>query len=582
VTTRSERYFICDAGQHPQEQRVCEFLSRCLRERGVSRTTVPKRATTRVRVTLDTSMPKDDTFRIVADHPHGIAEVALSSATGPGLYAAAGAWLRSGMAPLNVRSKPSMEARGIYFATHFNVCYLFWSVDQWRRYLEDLASWGMNLIWLQYDWRDYHPPWRRGHKRTFPEEARRWRLLTDVLRTAGDLGIKTGLSMTINEGFRGQADDRIRAKPMPRFTGDVAFTELCPSTSRGRKTLLDSHRRFFEMIPPIEHLLYWPLDPGGCGCEACTPWVGKTYLNLCRESARIVKKVHKGVRVYISDTYAEPKDHAMLIEALRGRGMGWLDGVVDAWDRWSDPFPCYSSDKARRQLASMARRVPKSYRFGVFPDLSMTFSRRPNGRDATDWGLTGANPHPARFGEIIRAAPRASFTVAYSEGVFEDVNKAALLRSAWDPDVTAEMICREYATLYFPSAGPAEFAELMRLLEANAAHWPSREDADRMKTLSGNIRRRLAPKEKGAWRWRVIEERIVIDRAIASALGGGARARRRSLNAVAEAVKRLRAIYREPRGRIPNLNGPTVAARLLDFSAADEDGPGRDGVDPNA
>lgn len=580
--TGRERYFVGTAGLRAEEKKVCEYLVRRLGELGESRTTVLERATTQVEVVLSRGLPFDDTFRITATDNGGTAKASLSSATLPGLYAAAGTWVRNRIRPRDVRSTPAMEGRGVYFATHFDVCYVHWSRDQWRRCLEELASWGMNLFWAGYDLRDYHPPWERGWRKKRPEEARMWDVITNAYETARDLGMRTALILCPNMGFRGQADDRTRAKPMARFTGDVARTELCPSTVRGRKVLLDSHERYFSMVPPFEYLLYWPLDAGGCGCDACTPWVGKAYLELCRDSARIARKINKGVRIYVSDTYAEPLDHAMLLAALRGREMKWLDGIVDAWDRWTEPFPCYSPARAKRQLASMTRRVPGSFELGIFPDLSMTFARRPNGRNTTDWGLTGANPLPERFCSIVRNARRATVMMPYSEGIFEDINKATILRSAWDPRTTAETACREYAAAYFPSLSPDTFADFIRLLEANHAHWPSPADIVKMRSLLKTLDRQMTRRERASWRWRILAERVALEQAVAVALSGRKGGRNRAMRTVAETVERLRKIYREPKNRIPPLNGEYLATKLLDFESPTTRADAVDGVDPHS
>ena len=580
--TCGERYLVTAACGRAGEQQVCAFLSRRLRELGVSRTALADRATTRVIVALDDSLPADDTFRIAANGGGRPAGIRLAAATLPGLYAAAGTWLRSRMVPLNMRSTPALHGRALFLAIHFDVCYTRWSREQWRRYLEECASWGMNLVWTGYDLRDYHPPWTRGWRKTYPNEARRWDLVSNVYRTARGLGMKTALILCPNMGFRGQADDEIRAKPMPRFTGDVARTELCPSTSRGRKVLLESHRRIFSTIPPFDYILYWPLDAGGCGCDRCTPWVGKAFLDLCRDSARVVRKIHKDVRIFVSDTYAEPADHALLLKALRGGDMHWLDGIVDAWDRWTEPFPCYSPEQARRQLASMARRVPKGHELGICPDLSMTFARRPNGRNTIDWGFTGANPFPERFSSIMRKARRATVMMAYTEGIFDDFNKAAVLGSAWDPERTARIACSEYAAAYFPSVCPKTFTDLLMLLEANQTHWPSTGDVAKMLSLRRALDEQMTDRERRSWRWRILVERVTLEEAVGVALSGKRGSRKLAEKTIAGAVGRLRRIYGEPGTRTPTMNAETVIGSLLTFEQAQTRADTVEGVDPEA
>lgn len=580
--TCRKRYLVRAARQRAGERQVCEYVIRRFRELGISWTTLPARATDHVKINLDKNLPSDDTFRIVSNDESETANVCISSATQPGLYAAVGAWICNRMEPMNISSSPRLNGRALFLAIHFDVCYTRWSRKQWRRYLEDLASWGMNLVWTGYDLRDYHPPWTRGWRGKFPSEARQWDVITNVYKTSRDLGMKTGLILCPNMGFRGQADDEIRAKPMARFTGDVAKTELCPSKPRGRKVLLESHERYFSMIPPFDYLLYWPLDAGGCGCDACTPWVGKAFLDLCRDSARVVKKIHKEVKIYVSDTYAEPADHSMLLKALRDEGMQWLNGIVDAWDRWTEPFPCFSPDKARRQLASMARRVPKSHELGICPDLSMTFARRPNGRNTIDWGFTGANPLPNRFSSIVRSARRATVMMAYTEGIFDDFNKAAVLGSSWNPEQTADSACQRYAAAYFPYTCPRDFSNLLELLEKNQTHWPSDANVSTMCSLRTSLEEQMTNRERNSWRWRIIAERVILEQAVAIALSGKRGSRRRAEKSIADAVNRLRRIYGEPKSRTPTMNAETVTRSLLTFEDARTEADAMHGIDPDA
>ena len=558
-----------EGGKTPAARRVAAWLRKRLARRA------PLGAG-RVRVSLDAALPTDDTFELrpMRDETPG---VELAAGTPVGLYAAAGSLLREGLPKRRRRSSPRMPVRGIYFAAHFDVCYTRWGKSKWREALEELASWGMNTIWVWFDTRDYHVPWARGFERRYPREARQFNRLRDALGVARDLGIAPALLSVPNAGYRDQVGKAIRATPMPRFTGDLTLTEICPSSPEGRKRILENYRRLLGMLGPFAAMTFWPLDPGGCGCERCAPWVGGGFLSIVRDLIPVVRDAAPGAATYISNTYAEAEDEKRLAAALR-KGVPGLDGVVEAWDHWSDPFPCYSSRRVGPRMREVEAMLPKSMTLGLFPDLSMAFHLRPNGRKLSDWGLTGANPLPGRLIQTLRAAPRASVLVPYSEGVFDDFNKAAVLSAAWDPKITAPEVSRRYASAFLPSAPRETLADLVRLMERNGAHWPTAEDAAKMTDLAGTIEAALSPEDARAWRWRILRERVIIDQAVADALASPD-ARDDAFERIRATASRLRRAYGETLERRPTLGGDGMARRLLDFTLAPDRRP--DDMDPD-
>ncbi len=72
------------------------------------------------------------------------------------------------------------------------------------------------------------------------------------------------------------------------------------------------------------------------------------------------------------------------------------------------------------------------------------------------WGGFGANPLPARFQRLwdqVKHVVQGGFP--YSEGIYEDMNKAVVAQFYWDRDRSARATLEEYIAYEFgPRASP--------------------------------------------------------------------------------------------------------------------------------
>ena len=544
-----------------------DYLTRCLRQRRLPTTQQKKRAAAFVQLRLDPTLPTPDEFTISstpAAHQQNPRTITLTSNTLPGLYAAIGTWIRTHAQPINHASAPQTPSRSIYFATHFDIIYVSQSLPQWRRHLQDLMAWGMNALWIYLDFRDYHYPWSRA-ARNHPRERRQWNRLSALLQLARSMGLRIGLGSPINAAFRSQVTPDCQATPMPRFTGDLTKTEICPSTPKGRRLIHTNFKRFFQQFSFIDYLGFGCLDPGGCGCEKCTPWVGRTYLTLALELAQAAQAAIPNVKVLLTDTYAQPQDHAAILQILRQPKSKPIAGLMTFWDHLSRPFPVYHRPTAQKHLARISAALPTHKELWLFPDLSMTFAQRKNGHTVFDWGQTAANPLPARFCDLMKFSDRIQGVMPYSEGIFDDFNKVAILMSTWNPDVTKHQVIQAYRRAYFPTLDASLFKDIIIALEKNRAHLPQNHFALQTYPLIQQAEKQLPPRQRNSWRWRLLKERAFIDTQIVRA-AQSPRARRAAEKALTQSAQRLRTIYREPKKRFPPIDGPSIIYRLLDFA----------------
>lgn len=449
----------------------------------------------------------------------------------------------------NTKPKNQIKYRSIYFATHFDVCYTRWTSEQWEEYLKELINWGMNFLWVWFDWRDYHSPYN-GDIEDYPDEKKQWQRLKDLYSLARKLNLKTGLLFIPNEGFRGQAEDDIRTQPMQFFTGDKSDSELCPSTLKGRELILENRELFLKSFERIDFIGINPLDPGGCGCEKCSPWLTKGFLDISNDISKLSKTIHPSTKILLTNPYTKKNENRIIIDFINRNDH--IDGFVDMWEQWTSPHLIHSPVVAREHMQELASLLNPEKSFWIFPDLSMTFSTRKSGGRTMDWGQTGANPFPERFNDLLRCTDRIEGIIPYSEGIFEDINKVTILASAENMSLNTKTALKRYAETYFPTIPAMEFIDIINSLEKHPAHDPKFHDVlsilEKVESISNS-----KPELNNNWRWQILRQRVIIDAGVVN----------NDRSMIVSAATKLRKLYKEPETRIPSLDGNDIADRLF-------------------
>jgi hypothetical protein len=153
--------------------------------------------------------------------------------------------------------------------------------------------------------------------------------------------------------------------------------------------------------------------------------------------------------------------------------------------------------------------VPGQLPLVNFPEISM-FGMNP-------WGGYGTNPTPAHFQKLWdRIKHKAVGGAPYSEGIYEDLNKAIIAGFYWNSDRKAEDIVREYVSFEFSPDVADDMVEVVRIFEQN--HQRGRKSmgikesairAFQRVTLAEN---KLTEEVKSSWRWRIFYLRALIDK----------------------------------------------------------------------
>jgi hypothetical protein len=413
-------------------------------------------------------------------------------------------------------SHPAKAVRGIYFATHFHNFYHDAPLEEVERYVEELGLWGTNALTVWFDLHHYNSI-------QDPDAQAMIVRLHTILAAARRAGLMAGLLVLGNEGYASSPLE-LRADWTPGHDGCFKqlahyHVEVCPSKPGGLDLILKWHREVFEAFADIrlDFVWIWPHDQGGCSCADCAPWGGNGFLRVARPTAQLARDYFPQARLILStwyfDTMIEGEwktfDQAMQSDSE------WVDYIMA---EFPGKFPDYILQNG----------VPAGLPLLGFPEISM-FQSAP-------WGGFGANPLP-RYIEAMwkEAGAVLSGGFPYSEGIFEDINKAVVAWYYWNGGGDPIEAVREYANLEYSSQAVEKITRAIFLLETSNRRvrqvgqnpeWMSRpgDPAGDEQFIIANpggietafalleeVDRSLAADQRQAWRWRVLYLRGLID-----------------------------------------------------------------------
>lgn len=400
----------------------------------------------------------------------------------------------------------------VYFASHFHNVYEVSPIEEVEEYLEDMALLGFNHFQLTTG----TAAKIKGSPETLNDLARRKRLW----KFAISLGMKISHGVS-NQGYS-DSPQEIRAE----YSGHSFFgTEICPNKPEGMEYLLKKYREEFEALKDVDiaDIKFWPYDQGGCGCEKCYPYGVNGMFTYAEKMIPLIKEYWPDAKIMWSTwefDYREYKgEWEELYKKLQSPEGKFIELILaDSHDN----FPEHP----------LKNPLPENVSLVTFPEISM-WGRAP-------WGGYGATPLPKRFSKLFgEVAHVADGGILYSEGIFEDFNKALYANFfATGKNDTEEMI-REYARydLGLPESALPEFKHLLELMEDNheGLIWFEKQEgpagmfdimknkpiwAQKGKTWNGTgemlalvkkLDDQLPAWAKKCWRWRLFYLRAVID-----------------------------------------------------------------------
>jgi hypothetical protein len=422
------------------------------------------------------------------------------------------------------RSVPAKPVRGMYLATHFHNFYHDAPVKEVCRYIEELALWGCNALSVWFDMHHYDGM-------SDPAATKMAERLRTILTAANEVGMGACLGTIANEGFN-NSPQALRADWTAGHDGYFAppgahyQREICPSKSGGMEEILRTRREVFEALSGVnmEYVWFWPYDQGGCTCSQCAPWGSNGFLRCARKVADLTLQFWPQAKMILSTWYFDlftSGEWEGLTRAFAAQAPTWISSLM------ADGFGGFPQYPLRRG-------VPGGLPMIGFPEISM--------QRMWPWGGFGANPRPLHWQDYWdTVGPKLAGVFPYSEGIFEDINKAITFGLNWSPDRTTADIIREYAAYEFSPRAAHDVVTACQLMETCMDHFML-EDSEYEEFMEANdglpagalpqgrlyrLRRLFEPKRylrllnraeakmpvhaKRSWRWRVLWLRAALD-----------------------------------------------------------------------
>ena len=433
---------------------------------------------------------------------YGVGKLLRDASCGPGSFVP-GSW--------RGQSRPDKPLRGIYFATHFHNWYHEAPVEEIERYVEELALWGYNTVCVWFDMHHYHGI-------ADPAAQAMLARLIAILNAARRIGLNTSTLFLANEAYA-NSPVHLRADWTAGHNGyhhEIGSyrVELCPSKPGATELILQWAEEKLAAFAPVglDYLWIWPYDQGGCTCSACAPWGANGYLRLAEPVARLFRRACPNGRVILSTWYFghfTDGEWAGLARAFEPPP-DWVDVILA--DDYGDLFPAFPLEHG----------VPGGLPLINFPEISMY--------RCSPWGGYGANPFPRHLQALWdQSGHLLSGGFPYSEGIYEDMNKAVVAQLYWDANKSAMATVREYLAYESSPQVVEPLTEAIAILEQTLPRGypeqtergvrftlPHTEGAERCWQLVEAADALLPPDRRMAWRWRLLYLRARIDRELAA------------------------------------------------------------------
>ncbi len=395
-----------------------------------------------------------------------------------------------------------------------------WSKEEGIRYFESLIFNGENTF--MYGWGTSVPISLERYSEKTNKGVSIWR---------SKLSKRYGMEFLVANSINGIGRNNMK-KHGWRATlfGKKHSSLVCPSNQEARRALLRVKEIYFKHCPKLDYIVFLPADVAGCECSKCQPW-SMTYYNLLLQMASLVHKYHPSAKVYFANqgfTIADNEKFFMRIHNENPRDIngycyapggsenstyGYLK-INKKWNRYPGRYPKSSFLKSRLFYLHPGQSVM------AIEDISH-WKRAENGLPYIDpvfsevYNRRTFNARPMWYKAVWeRILPYCDAVCGYSEGIFDDFNKFLTLRLAWNPDLSAEEIAREYYVCYCGVKAGAILAEAVFLGEQNYA-LPVRNNVKGIEKFYDMVKQaeRVMPRvyRRNNWRFLMLYERAVID-----------------------------------------------------------------------
>ena len=330
-------------------------------------------------------------------------------------------------------SAPTFPIRECYCPAHFGNAYEAMWPREMAAYFGELKWWGFNRYGDWITTTDVCNPYTSDAFWDLAKEQLDRK--KKAFRAAQELGLKLNLIVTPNHVYLDQLRPHYAAKKGPRIQGQL----ICPSHDEAHKVIRENFEHWFGDFAAsgirLSAFTAFAYDYGGCGCEKCKPWI-LTFARLMKEIHAIAERHHPGIEPWFCSWWWTPEEHALINEWAAKDAPGWLKAMTLHIEYGQTKFKDVVVPAGCSKLAF----IHDGY--GDNKDVRDIYAK---------WGPVIA---PARLPATLTgiAAQGADGFQVYSEGVFDDCNKALLAGLASGKFQEPAPVLQDYAQRYFGAA----------------------------------------------------------------------------------------------------------------------------------
>lgn len=313
-----------------------------------------------------------------------------------------------------------------------------------------------------------------------------------AFRAAQDLGLGLNLIVTPNHVYLDQLRPHYAAVKTKKIFGQL----VCPSHPEARKLIVENFGRWFGDLADaglrFSAFTAFAYDYGGCDCPKCRPWI-LTFARLMKEIHAIAQQRHPGIEPWFCSWWWTPEEHGQFNDWAAREAPGWLKGMTMHIEYGQTRPKDVATPAGCRKLAFV------HVGYGDVRDIEV-------------YGRLGAVIAPRRLPQTVVELRQHGFEgfQAYSEGMFDDCNKALLAGIGSGRFADADGVLRAYAERYFNAQGERAAAWSRWLTQ-----WGDRKKAPL--PAAADELTRLAQGVKPTWRlehWQFKVELETLQRAI--------------------------------------------------------------------
>ena len=211
---------------------------------------------------------------------------------------------------------------------------------------------------------------------------------------------------------------------------------ICPHNPDARKVILSNHENLFADLAKsgihLNSLTAAPYDYGGCNCEHCNPWI-ITFAELTRDIFKIAQLYYPDIQLRFIGWWWSEEEHSQFAE--------WMDRNAPGLTRSIALHIPYEATCVADVI------LPKYCERYAFVHIGYAEQAKP--RDV--YGKTGPVIASNRLEKTVEKlkSQGVSGVSAYSEGIFDDINKALLGALFTEKQKTSLETLHVYAKRYF-------------------------------------------------------------------------------------------------------------------------------------